>query len=414
MNSSFAITEDLADFSTHSGMIAVETQTTPREVRLPLETTPRPCTEPQPILKSVTIVTVPAAPPVSFWKRNRTIVLFAILLVAADFAIGAFAPLWQRHSPDEYAMKVAGCARSPRDLVFVGGSPVAEGIDPDRIAGGTWHGRRLDSVYSMGLSGGTTSDFYHAVRRACPTPPKVLIYGITASDLNDGRNEPHGPYSLWSWGDMSHWVRLRPEAREWGVRHFLLARVGQASNLFRYRHGIRMWAACAADERMPGSCHEAMREADELRERADRLLTGNGYAPARGFSVGNYVAVKAAGLAPDRFPYLAHYRTGGHVKYLHLLIDWCEANHVQLILMDMPVTADLERIHAAEFAEYRMRLSEVKSSRSVRAIHVSREMVDLSDNDFADLIHMNLNGARKFSDWLKQMISRDPAGSAPS
>lgn len=389
-------------------MISVKPQTEIplREARIPFETAPRSRIEPEPHLKSIAVVTVPVSPVrVNFWKRNRTLVLFVLFLIAADTGIGQFADLWERHSPDDYAMKLRGCAREPRDLVFVGGSPVAEGIDPDRIAGVNWHGHPLRSVYALGLSGGTTSDFYHAIQHACPAPPKLLIYGITASDLNDSRNEPHGPYSLWTWGDLSRWVRERPEAREWGVRHFLFARLGQASNLFRYRHGIRMWAACEADERRPGCCPEAMREADELRERSDRLRTGNGYAPARGFSVGNYVAVKAAGLGPKTFPYLAHYRTGAHIQYLHHLIDWCEAHGVELILMDMPVTADLETIHAAEFAEYRTRLAEVERERGIRVIRATRDAVGLTDNDFADLIHMNLNGARKFSDWVSGRLA---------
>ncbi|HEY3789013.1 MAG TPA: hypothetical protein VGL71_09170 [Urbifossiella sp.] len=384
-----------------------QTETPPRIVEIPaLETAPRLHSAETPILKSVTVVTVPAAPPAaSFWKRNRTIILFILLLIAADLGIGMLSPLWERHSPDDYALKIRGCAREPRDLVFVGGSPVAEGIDPDCIAGISRNGRSLNSVYAMGLSGGTTSDFYHALLRGCPTPPHVLVYGITASDLNDGRNEPHGPYSLMTWGDLGRWVRLRPESREWAVRHFTLSRIGQMSNLFRYRHGIRMWAACEADERIPGSCPDAMREADELRERADRLQIGNGYAPARGYSVGNYAAVKAAGLAPTHFPYLAKYRTGAHIKYLHLIIDWCVTNDVELILMDMPTTADLETIHAAEFAEFRSRLAEVQRDRGVKVIHASLDAVGLNDAHFADLIHMNLDGARIFSEWVKQTIT---------
>src|SRR5206468_3127966 len=167
-----------------------------------------------------------------------------------------------RHSPDDYVSRTAACAREPRDLVFVGGSPVAEGIDPDRIAGLNWNGKPLASVYALGLSGGTTSDFYHAVLRGCRTPPRVLVYGITASDLNDSRHEPHGPYSLMTWGDLGRWVRLRPESGEWVVRHFAEARLGKASSLFRYRHGIRMWVATQAGHAFPGSCLDSLRVAD--------------------------------------------------------------------------------------------------------------------------------------------------------
>jgi hypothetical protein len=329
----------------------------------------------------------------TFLRRNRTVVWFVVLLVVADLVLGQFANTWQRHSPDDYALRVQGCAREPRDLVVLGGSPVTEGIDPDRLRG-------TGSIYAMGFSGGTTSDFYHGVLLGCPTPPRVLVYGITATDVNDSRHEPHGPYSLMTAGDVARWVKRRPEAGEWVVRHYVQSRVGQASNLFRYRHGIRLWAATEADAMFPGRSPETMREADELREHADQLLTGNGYAPARGFTEMHYDAVKAAGLASPHLPYLAKFRTGSHLKYLHALIDWCEANGVKFVLVDMPVTQDLETIHAAEFAEYRSRLAEVERDRGLSVIRATRGAIGLNDWHFADLIHLNRHGARVFSDWL--------------
>jgi hypothetical protein len=235
----------------------------------------------------------------------------------------------------------------------------------------------------------------------------VLVYGITASDLNDSRHEPHGPYTLMNWSDLVRWVRLRPESAEWVTRHFVQARLGKASNLFRYRHGIRMWAATEAERQFPGSCPETIREADEFRERADLLRTGNGYSPARGFAVGNYAAVKAAALSPKEFPYLAKFRTGSHLKYLHLLIDWCEERGVELILIDMPVTADLEAMHTAAFAEYRERLAEMERNRGVKVIRATREAVGLSDAHFADLIHMNRDGAKLFSDWVRERLGSE-------
>lgn len=361
---------------------------------------------PQPQVR-LTVVAPPAAParrPEGFLRRNRTLVLFALLLVGTDVAVGRFAALWERHSPDDYAARVAACAREPRDLVVVGGSPVAEAIDPDRLAGVVRGGRALTSVYAVGLSGATTSDVYHAVLRACPTPPRVLVYGVTASDLNDSRHEPHGPHSLMTWGDLVDWVRLRPESAEWVTRHFVQARAGHVSNLFRYRHGVRMWAACEAEAVFPGSSPEAYREADELRERADVLQAGRGYAPARGFAAGRYDAVKAARLPPEPFPYLQKYRTGSHLKYLHKLVGWCAAAGTELVLLDMPVTADLEARFPAAFAEYRSVLAEVERDRGVTVLRPARD--GLTDADFADLIHMNRAGAARFSDHVRASLAR--------
>lgn len=357
----------------------------------------------------VTVVTAPEpqARPAGFVHRNRTVILYAALLLITDRAAGWFAPVWDGYSPDEYAARVEGCAREQRDVVFVGGSPVAEGIDPARIAGVMVGEQRAESVYAVGLSGGTTSDFYHGVLRACPTPPRVLVYGITASDLNDSRHEPHGPYSLMTWGDLGRWVRLRPESAGWVTRHFLRARLGQASDLYRYRHGMRMWAATEADAIVPGCCPEATREAAELRQRADALRDGNGYVPAAGYSVGRYDRIKAAGLSPGPFSYLDKYRTGSHLKYLHRLREWCAGQGTAFVLIDMPVTADLEARYPAAWAEYRDRLAELERE-GLRVVRATREAVGLGDEHFADLIHLNRDGAAKLSEWVRTELAGGP------
>lgn len=363
---------------------------------LPTRPAVRPA-EPQPLAR-VEVVTVPAAGPrrPGFVARNRTVLLFALLLVVTDRVIGGFAGIWDRHSPDEYTARVAGCVREARDVVFVGGSPVAEGIDPARAAPGR-------SAYAVGLSGGTTSDFYHAVLRACPTPPRRLVYGITASDLNDSRHEPHGPYALMTWGDLGRWVWLRPESAGWVTRHFVRGRLGQASHLYRYRHGMRMWAAATADGVLPGCCPETSREAIELRARADSLAAGNGYVPAAGYSVGRYDQIKAAGLSPGPFSYLDKYRTGSHLKYLHRLLDWCRDHGTEVVLLDMPVTADLEAKYPAAWAEYRGRLAELERG-GVTVVRATRDVVGLGDEHFADLIHLNRDGAAMLSGWLKNAL----------
>ena len=240
--------------------------------------------------------------------------------------------------------------------------------------------------------------------RACPTPPRVLVYGATASDLNDARNEPHGAHALMTWGDLAEALRRRPDAAGWVTRHFLLGRLGRVSNLIHYRHGIRMWATCTAEDFSPGSAPTAFREADELRERAAALAAGNGYAPARGFSVGRYDAVKAAGLEPEAFPFLDKYRTGSHLKYLFALADWCAANGTELLVVDMPVTADLETRHPAAFAGYRTRLAEVERDRGVAVLRGVG--AGLTDAAFADLIHLNRGGAARLSDALRAALGR--------
>ena len=336
----------------------------------------------------------------------RTVAGFALALVLFDLLILANRGTWERHSPDEYAERVAGCARQPRELVFVGGSPVAEGINPATMVGVNRRGRPLTDVYAVGLSGGTTSDIYFGTRHACPTPPRVLVYGMTASDINDSRHEPHGPHSLMTWDDVSDWRRTRPDAAEWVTRHYLRDKAGDLWAAYRYRHGLRMWAARRADALVPGCCPETLAEANRQRQITERLRYGNGYAPTTWFAHRQYDQMKAGGWEQPPFEYLARYRTGSHLRYLHRLIDWAEQAGTELILIDMPVTADLEARHAVEFAEFRERLAEVERDRKVTVLRATRDATGLNDSHFADLIHLNLSGCERLSHWVRAELDR--------
>ncbi len=350
-----------------------------------------------------------AAPPA---RKLRTVLAFVVALAGCDLLIHAFAGTWERYSPDEYAERVAGCAKLPRDIVFVGGSPVAEGIDPARVGALPWHGTALAPGYAVGLSGGTTSDVYFGTVHACPTPPKLLVYGITASDLNDSRHEPHGPHSLMTWDDLADWRRTRPEAADWVTRHFLRGRAADLSGIAKHRHGMRMWAAAQAEQVVPGQFPETAAEANRQRKLGDDLRSGNGFVPTPWFANRQITQMRASGWVAPPFEYLARYRTGSHLKYLHRLLDWAEAGGCEVVLIDMPTTAELERRHPAEFAEFRDRLAEVERARRVTVVRASRTATGMDDSHFADLIHMNHLGAEWFSDWLRAELTR--LGSEPS
>ena len=336
--------------------------------------------------------------------RGRVVLMFLAALIAADFAVLATDSTWKRYSPDDYRLRVDECARHRRDIVFAGGSPIAEGVDPELLGAIPWHGEAIGDFYNLGLSGGTTSDFYFAVRRACPAPPKVLVYGITASDLNDGRHEPHGVQSLMTRDDVRDWRTTRPDAAEWVTRHYLKGELGKVSSLYRHRFGIRMWAANTCEEFAPGSCPESATEARRQLAIDAALHRGTGYAPTQWFAGRRYSDMKASGWVAPPFAYLANYRTGSHLKYLHRLLDWAGEQGVEIILIDMPVTADLEARHPAEFAEYRRHLAEVSKSRGVTVLRGAAAKLD--DDHFADLIHLNRTGTVQFCAWLRGELLR--------
>ncbi len=349
--------------------------------------------------------TTPTTPDPAPRNRFRPVLWFLVGLVLVDAVVIAFRDTWEQHSPDDYAEKLTGCRSRPHDFVLAGGSPVAEGLDPDVVAGIRWRGRELRDGYAIGLSGATTSETYYAVVHGCPTPPRLLVYGITASDINDARQEPHGTYSLMTVADWAEWVRTKPETTEWVTRHYFQGRLAHCWATFRYRHGIRMWAAAMADEWFPGCCPEATGEAHKLLRYAAALRAGNGYAPDEGFVSYRYDEAKVVGRKLPPFGFLDRYRTGSHLKYLHKLADWAAAGNTDLVLLDMPVTEDLEKKFPAAVAEYRQRLSEFEANRGVTVLRATRQAVGLGDQHFADLIHLNAVGARVLSEWLRDRLA---------
>src|SRR5207253_2785475 len=127
-------------------------------------------------------------------------------------------------------------------------------------------------------------------------------------------------------------------------------------------------------------------------------------APMAGFVHRRYDLAKAAGDPGPPFGFLDKYRTGSHLKYLDELLAWASARGVAVVLVDMPVTADLESLYPAAFAEYRARLAEVET-RGVTVLRAHRDVVRLGEDKFADMIHLNADGAATLSAWLRGQLA---------
>jgi hypothetical protein len=340
------------------------------------------------------------------WRRYRVLLYLLLGLVAVDVAVAVYRPIWRAYDPDEYRERLHNCRRRPHDLVLVGGSLVSEGLDPAALRGLRWHGRAVEHPYNLGLPGGTTSEVWHAVEHGLTEPPRLLVYGVTASDLNDHRDEPEGPRQLMDWHDLPRWVRYRPEAADWAPRQFLWERLGRLWHLYSYRNGIRLWAADQVECRWPGPFADAAAEARKGLARAAALRGENGYAPDADTRVRSLAYLKAHGTTGPPIPFLDCYQLGGHLRYLHRLLDWARGRGVAVVLVDMPVSADLEeRLHPREFARYRAALAEVGKQHGVPVLRAGRDALGLDDAHFADLVHLNGLGAARMSAWLRDQLA---------
>jgi hypothetical protein len=181
------------------------------------------------------------------------------------------------------------------------------------------------------------------------------------------------------------------------LRHFLDERCQRLWKLYYYRNGIRAWAT----------------------EQVQRLGAGqrleNVFAPAVHINVDSSERLdllKAQGKVKDFFPFLEHFRVGSYVSYLHRLLDWGEQHGVTVVLVDLPVPADLEeRLCPQAFATYRAVLADIERTRGVRVLRASRAAVGLTDAHFADLVHLNAQGKARLSAWVRQALT---TGETPS
>jgi hypothetical protein len=342
------------------------------------------------------------------WAVCRVVLFFLLVLVALDFLVAAHSRLWRAYDPDPYLERLEACRRQPWDLVVVGGSPVMYGVNPSVLSGVAYRGRALDRVYNLGLPLATASEIDLAVEHDLPgAPPRLLVYGVSATDYNEDRVEPHGPRQLMTAGDVVRWSWNRPEATLWAVRQFAQERVESLWNLNYYRYGIRLWAADEAERLCPGVCPEAAAAARTALAGSAALRSNHGFQTVLASRDARLDCLKAAGKIDATFPFMEHYRIDGYLRNLHRLMDLAGRRRIPLLLVDMPVSADLDqRLYPREYSAYRAALAAAAQTHGVRILYATREAVGLTDADFADVIHLNSAGADRLSAWLRRQLKQ--------
>jgi hypothetical protein len=237
-----------------------------------------------------------------------------------------------------------------------------------------------------------------------------LVYGIAITDLNDTRVEAMDPEDLMDGGDVVRWVRLRSGDAEWCLRHSLAERVSRCWSLYYYRHGIRLWAADHAERLWPGFCPDAALQASKGLENSQGLRCCLDFHPTRPVPDRlRYDLKKAAGQFPCRMGPMEDFRLGRYVRYLDAIIDWCRDHDTALVLVNVPVPADLESLYPQPFNAYRELLADLPARRGVHVLTPTREEIGLSEADFDDMIHLNGDGTALFGAWLRRALSDPPA-----
>ncbi len=334
-------------------------------------------------------------------RWGRVVACFLLGLALLDLGIAAFRDTWSAYAPHPYAYRFDACRRGRWDVVVIGGSPALYGLDPQVLA-------ETGRGYNLALPLATTAEVYHAARHALQRPPRLVVYGICASDFKEDRVEPCGPEYLMDAADVVVWGRQRPEAAVWGLRKFTEGRLERAWQLFRYRHGIRRWAADRVAGWWPDAFPETVAEARDGLARAEAWRDGHGFVSPPPGPLTCLDTLKQCGCVQTHLSYFENYHIANYLSYLYRILDWAERSRVQLVLVDMPVSADLEeKMVPRAFADFRACLAEVESRRGLRVLRPTRAGLGLTDADFADLVHLNAAGAARLSAWVRDRIAEE-------
>ena len=311
----------------------------------PLRRTARRATQPEARAPRAHAREFPSAQAVerSWLDRHRVIIYFLVALLAVDLGVATHRDFWNLYSPDDYIERVEGCLHTAPDVVLLRGSTVSEGIDPAALVGLRWRGQPLQRPYNLGLPGATTSEVWHAVEHGLREPPRLVVYGLTASDWNDSRQEPHGPSALMSVSDVATSVAARPDSAEWVIRRLPSRshRTPLESVLLPQRHSPLGGRHCR--QPLAGPVSRRRRTSTRERRACPRTAPRRRFRSAARVPTGSARLRQSRGGVAEAFPFLEKYRiTGGHFSYLQRLLDWAEQQHVEVVLVDMPVSADLE------------------------------------------------------------------------
>jgi hypothetical protein len=341
-------------------------------------------------------------------RRHRVLIWLAVALAGLDRVVAVQARRWDAYDPHPYRERLARCHEGRWDLLVVGGSPAMCGIDPAILAGTPWRGERLESAFNLGLPLATAAEVWLAAEHGPQVPPRLLVYGATATDFNDSRVEESGPRQMMSVADLGRAAAARPKSSGWYAWNFASECAARTWQLYYHRRGIRLCLAETADRIWPGVCPAEGAEARHGIHVSTLLRTGNGFTPHPPVTAARRLdAQKAAGVVPERFLFMDRYRVGAaYLASLDRLLAGAARQGVPVLIVDLPVPADLDdRMYPAEFAAYRAALSDVARAHGVQILHATRTAVGLTDADFSDLVHLNGDGAAKMSAWLRTAIT---------
>ena len=333
--------------------------------------------------------------------RWRTVLLFVVItLVAGEVAARVAEPLlptplrWPTAQIAEKADQMSQLAAqgAPIDVVFLGSSTVAQGIDPiafnESSDGLTSYNAALDGASARSLE-------RWAFDVVIPTlDPEMVVIGVTTRDLND-----HGRLGA----ELLQTMNVADGWKDFAATHTfrrLIDGVLHSSALVRIKSVLRTPATTA-------------RQVTKGNEGLGTAMGPFGSYPARD-ATAPYHFETWRSLWMDS--HLNDYTVGGEeLAALDQLVARLLDEDIRVTLVEMPVHPDYLRVQPGGIegvAAWREMVAGLASSRQVPFLGSSSRY---GPSDFYDPAHLNQAAAQDFAGHLVESLSTDgsPAAASP-
>ncbi|MFN8554087.1 MAG: DUF1574 family protein [Candidatus Obscuribacterales bacterium] len=277
------------------------------------------------------------------------------------------------------------------------------------------------SFNTMNISapGQMPSDAYLTLKAALKEgmKPSIIIYGLAPRDFIDGTMQSPSDTEAFKFLQRSVDISdcgLDYYSSPFGKFDWLLQR---SVNLYRISQDCRLALEKFSRQYLT---HNGIFNLPEQEGAAGPFATRL-RALLRPFNIepGTFLALQTVNnktsMIDNRRDYMDRYRNPDQrlyktqFKFLERIIDVCDRENIELILVQMPITQDnVQILKPSDYAKYRADLNQFATDKKISLLDLCKfEQYDKSD--YRDTVHLNGYGGKKFVDNLVSAISSDAA-----
>ncbi len=283
-------------------------------------------------------------------------------------------------------MSARAASHQTTDAVLVGDSMMDAGGDPDGLAAARGDSR----IYNASVAGETLPTIVQWTTRVVVPRlhPRVVVIGLSSNELNPASLAPSSGIAAYQHSRAARAAeglgdpvdRADAFLRRWSM-------------LYRYRNELRSPMHQRPSPEAAQFDPKLSSNGQDLAFSGSRYLEPGGVKHARLVDAGVTAALKGFTVS------------NRNVAVLTKMITTLRAHAIEVVLIAMPVTADLVSFHPAGAADYQWAMSSFMSI-AASSDAVFAEPGVWPTSEFADPVHLNGSGTARFSAYLAPLLRR--------